>query len=96
MKFIVNVRLVENRANRTVGKVIVEKVMIQINIPGSPLAMASRAWPSKPSHDDEGGISGAVINAEAWAEAVFVAVPRSVLNSGEWVDRLARERGSMA
>ncbi len=96
MKFIVNVRLVENRAKRTVGKVIVEKVMIQINIPGSPLAMASKAWPSKPSHDVEGGISGAVVKEEAWAEAVFVTVLRSVLSSGEWVDRSARERGSMA
>ena len=64
MKFIVNVRLVENRAKRIVGRVIVEKVMIHINIPGSPLAMASRAWPSKPSHD-VGGICGAVVKAEA-------------------------------
>ena len=89
------VRLVENRAKRTVGKVIVEKVMIQINIPGSPLAMASKAWPSKPSHD-VGGICGAVVKAEAWAEAAVVTVLRSVLGSGEWVDRSARERGCMA
>ena len=95
MKFIVNVRLVENRAKRTVGKVIVVKVMIQNNIPGSPLAMASKAWPSKPSHD-VGGSCGAVVRAEAWAEAVVVTALRSVLDSGEWVDRLARERGSMA
>ena len=95
MKFIVNVRLVENRAKSTVGKVMVEKVMIQINIPGSPLAMASKAWPSRPSHD-VGGSCGAVVKAEAWAEAVVVAVARSVLSSDEWVDRLARERGCMA
>lgn len=43
VKFIVNVKLVEKRANSTVGKVIVVKVMIQINMPGIPLAMASKA-----------------------------------------------------
>lgn len=43
VKFIVNVKLVENNANSTVGKVIVVNVMIQISIPGTPLAMASKA-----------------------------------------------------
>lgn len=47
----VNVRLVENRANRTVGNVIVVNVMIQISIPGKTLAIANRAWPTKPSHE---------------------------------------------
>ena len=43
MKFIVNVKLVENKANRTVGKVMVVNVMIHISMPGIALAMASRA-----------------------------------------------------
>lgn len=43
VKFIVKVKLVENKANSTVGKVIVVKVMIQISIPGIPLAIASKA-----------------------------------------------------
>ena len=43
VKFIVKVRLVENSANSTVGRVIVVKVMIQISMPGTPLAMASKA-----------------------------------------------------
>lgn len=43
VKFIVKVKLVENRANSTVGKVIVVKVMIQISKPGMPLAIASKA-----------------------------------------------------
>lgn len=43
VKFIVKVKLVEKRANRTVGRVIVVKVMIQISMPGMPLAMASKA-----------------------------------------------------
>lgn len=51
MKFIVNVRLVEKRANSTVGKVMVEKVMIHISIPGMTLTIASVACPRKPSHD---------------------------------------------
>ena len=42
VKFIVNVKLVENRANSTVGKVIVVNVMIQISKPGMPLAIASK------------------------------------------------------
>lgn len=43
VKFMVKVKLVEKRANSTVGKVIVVKVMIQMSMPGIPLAMASRA-----------------------------------------------------
>lgn len=43
VKFIVKVKLVENKANSTVGKVIVVNVMIQISKPGMPLAMASKA-----------------------------------------------------
>ena len=65
VKFIVNVKLVEKRAKRTVGKVIVEKVINHINIPGIPLAMTKIAWPSSPSHDAEGGFSGTVERAEA-------------------------------
>ena len=42
VKFIVKVKLVEKRANSTVGRVIVVKVMIQMSMPGIPLAMASR------------------------------------------------------
>jgi len=51
VKFIVNVRLVEKRANSTVGKVIVVKVMIHISIPGITLTIASIACPNKLSHD---------------------------------------------
>ena len=43
VKFMVKVKLVEKRANSTVGKVIVVKVMIQIRIPGTPLNMANIA-----------------------------------------------------
>lgn len=43
VKFIVKVKLVENRANSTVGRVIVVKVMIQISMPGIPLIKASKA-----------------------------------------------------
>jgi hypothetical protein len=51
VKFIVKVRLVENRANSTVGMVIVVNVIIQIRIPGSTLAIVNKACPSKPSHE---------------------------------------------
>ena len=43
VKFIVKVKLVEKSAKRTVGRVIVVKVMIQISMPEIPLAMASKA-----------------------------------------------------
>lgn len=43
VKFIVNVKLVENRANSTVGNVMVVKVIIQISIPGNTLAIANKA-----------------------------------------------------
>ena len=43
VKFIVKVKLVEKRAKRTVGRVMVVKVMIQISMPGITLAMASKA-----------------------------------------------------
>ena len=43
VKFIVKVKLVEKRAKRTVGRVMVVKVMIQISMPGIPLTMASKA-----------------------------------------------------
>lgn len=42
VKFIVNVKLVENRAKSSVGKVIVVNVMIQISRPGMPLTNASK------------------------------------------------------
>lgn len=53
VKFMVKVKLVENRANSTVGKVIVVKVMIHISIPGIPLAMASKTEPNMPSHEED-------------------------------------------
>lgn len=40
--FIVNVKLVEKRAKRKVGSVIVVKVISQINVPGTALAMSNR------------------------------------------------------
>lgn len=43
VKFMVKVKLVENKAKSTVGNVMVVKVMIQISKPGMPLAMASNA-----------------------------------------------------
>ena len=48
--FIVTVRVVENNANRTVGSVIVEKVISQTSVPGTALAMTSRPCPKSPSH----------------------------------------------
>lgn len=64
VKFIVKVKLVEKRANRTVGNVIVVNVMIQINIPGITLAIANRAPPSNPSHEVDGALSRVTFNAE--------------------------------
>ena len=39
----VKVKLVEKRAKRIVGRVMVVKVMIHISMPGIPLAIASKA-----------------------------------------------------
>ena len=65
MKFIVKVKLVEKSANRNVGRVMLEKVMIQISNPGIPLAIATKTWPSIPSHDVWGGRSGVTVNSDA-------------------------------
>ncbi len=61
VKFIVNVRLVEKRANSTVGKVIVVKVMIHMSMPGMALTMASIARPSKPSHVVEEEVTSSAV-----------------------------------
>ncbi len=55
VKFIVKVKLVENRANRTVGRVIVMKVMIQTRVPGTALAMTNRPCPMNSSHEVDSG-----------------------------------------
>lgn len=64
VKFIVNVRLVENKANSTVGKVMVVNDMIHISIPGITLAIANKACPSKPSHEFESRSLGPMPKAE--------------------------------
>ena len=53
MKFIVKVRLVEKSAKRRVGRVMVEKVMIQMSNPDIPLAMVTRICPRSASHEVE-------------------------------------------
>ena len=51
VKFIVNVKLVLNNANSSVGSVIVVKVIVQTNIPGKALSPASSPCPSIASHE---------------------------------------------
>ena len=51
VKFMVNVMLVEKRAKRKVGRVIVANVTIHINNPGIDLTIASRPKPTKVSHE---------------------------------------------
>ena len=51
VKFMVKVKLVEKRAKRRVGNVMVVKVMIQISSPGIPLAMTKKARPRRVSHE---------------------------------------------
>ena len=64
VKFNVNVKLVEKRANRSVGKVMVTKVMIHMSRPGTALTITNNAWPNKPSHEVGSALSGAIVNSE--------------------------------
>ena len=83
VKFIVNVKLVLNRANNSVGSVIVVKVIVQIRIPGTALSTESSPWPSIASHETASVAvpSGEVdTSAEAWdrMEAVVVCASEDV------------------
>ena len=51
VKFMVNVRLVENRVKRKVGKVMDVKVTSQYRIAGTRRAPSKMRAPSKASHD---------------------------------------------
>lgn len=53
MKFIVKVKLVENRVNKTVGKVMEVKVTTQYKIPGITFAMRSNVLENQPNHEPD-------------------------------------------
>lgn len=46
------VKLVEKSVNRTVGRVMVEKVTIQYSMPGMTLAVSNSARPNMASQDE--------------------------------------------
>ena len=69
----VKVKLVEKSVNRTVGRVMVEKVTIQYSRPDMTLAVSNRARPSIASHDDCRWPWRAASIGEACAPAALVA-----------------------
>jgi hypothetical protein len=52
VKFIVNVKLMENSVNSHVGSVIVVKVMSQYRAPGITLRMKRSSLPNRPSSEE--------------------------------------------
>lgn len=99
VKFIVNVRLVENKANSTVGNVIVVNVMTPISMPGNTLAIANKACPNRPSHEEDALSSKAVVNpgvASIVATAVVEAMLRWEVRLVEAADRSSAREGSIA
>jgi len=98
VKFMVKVRFVEKRAKRRVGRVMVVKVMIQINNPGNPLAIANKACPSNASHEVDSVVPAGTVNSEAWAVAIaaVVAVLRREVELGGALRRLSRRGESIA
>ena len=68
----VKVKLVENKVNRIVGRVMVVYVTIQNSIPGITRTKSSKPRPSKPIHEARKVPSGTVANADAWAMAALV------------------------
>lgn len=99
VKFIVKVKLVEKRAKRRVGKVMVVKVMSHISRPGIHLAIASTACPSKPSHEVDvvewALIVGEGASADSGTEAVFDAVFKRELRLVECVNNDNEGESSM-
>lgn len=95
-----NVRLVENRANKTVGNVMVVNVITQISNPGKTLAIANRIWPAKPSHEFESRLSERMsMPGKAWGVAVATeseAVLKREVKVCEAVDRLPGGERSIA
>lgn len=69
----VKVKLVEKSVNRTVGRVMVEKVTIQYSKPDMTLAVSNRARPSIASHDGCRWPWRAASIGEACAPAALVA-----------------------
>lgn len=68
VKFIVNVRLMEKSVNSHVGRVMVVKVMIQYNAPGSTPKMPRITRANNPKVDEDAAVSAArnVVVAAAW------------------------------
>lgn len=79
VKFIVKVRLMENSVNSHVGKVMVEKVMIQYRAPGKTLRMLRTTRASRPKVDEGVGFSAALTVAVCRASAALVRVDDRVL-----------------
>ena len=98
VKFIVIVKLVENRAKRSDGKVIVEKVMIQINNPGIPRAIVNDTRPMEASHEFDSVLSTAKPKSDTVAIVVAVcnALLRRDVELCEAAERLSWRGGSMA
>lgn len=90
VKFMVKVKLVEKRAKRSVGKVIVEKVMIQMSKPGIALAIANTTCPSKASHEVGSTVFPGTVSADGVAVvlAAIEVVLRREVKLCEAVDRL--------
>ena len=70
----VNVRLVEKRVNKTVGRVIVVRVIIQYRMLGNTRAITSIKRPSSPSHELDGEVLGASASPEACEGGLLAAV----------------------
>jgi hypothetical protein len=78
VKFIVNVKLVEKRVNRAVGKVMVEKVTSQYKRPGMTLATRISMLPSEASHVADVLPSGTLLSTDGEFKAAIILAALAV------------------
>lgn len=72
VKFMVKVKLIENKVKSHVGSVMVVKVIIQYSAPGSTVRMLSITRASRPNVEEDAGISAAGVVCRASATAATV------------------------
>lgn len=83
VKFMVNVKLVENNLKSKVGRVIELNVTTQYRIAGTSRARRRTRTARRPSHERDGLPSWAVANAEGRGDAELEAVLRRELEPVE-------------
>ncbi len=87
MKFIVNVKLVEKRVNKAVGRVMVVKVTTQYKSPGMALAVSISMLPIEARHVADVGPAVTLVSVVAEGKAATMLAPQADGGLQDDIDR---------